>query len=69
MVTKTFLTNEFTEHGVKLTIVRRETHDGYFELESGEITTPNEDRMELTANDIKQLTKLFSAAEDKGLCI
>ena len=63
------MTNKFIEHGVQLTMVRKEMSNGLFELVDGEITTQNEDRLSLSASDIIALQKIFSAAEDKGLCI
>lgn len=69
MKTQTFMTNKFVEHGVQLTMVRKEISDGFFELVEGEITTQNEDRLSLSPSDIIALQKIFSSAEDKGQCI
>lgn len=69
MKTQTFITNKFVERGVQLTIVRKEISNGLSVLADGEITLQNEDRLLLSASDIIALQKIFSAAEDKGLCI
>lgn len=63
------MTNEFIERNTRLTIERKEISDGFFKLVGGDITTENGGHCSLSANDIVNLMKIFSAAEDKGLCI